>query len=134
MFTTPERSENIPPSAAKMSGVAQRSIAAKSADQTTTVSSFPIDERVAVELDRLANDFADEWLWFADGAAAETAIERQRYGAYGLKVNAANVRTLKLKTAMRETATGGFALDMTDPEAGAIAALVARHWLQTARH
>ena len=47
MFTTPERSENIPPSAPKISGVAKRSIDAKSADQTTTVSSFPIPERVA---------------------------------------------------------------------------------------
>jgi len=109
-------------------------IAADRVDYTELEPRAPIDERMAGELDRLANDFADEWLWFADGAAAETAIERQRYGAYGLKVNAANVRTLKLKTAMRETATGGFALDMTDPEASAIAALVARHWLQTARH
>ena len=108
-------------------------IAADRVDYTELEPREPIDERVAGELDRLANDFADEWLWFADGAAAETAIERQRYGAYGLKVNAANVRTLKLKTAMRETATGGFALAMTDPETSAIAALVARHWLQTAR-
>ncbi|HKC43376.1 MAG TPA: hypothetical protein VKC64_06080 [Burkholderiales bacterium] len=108
-------------------------IAADRVDYTELEPRAPIDERMAGELDRLANDFADEWLWFADGAAAETAIERQRYGAYGLKVNAANVRTLKLKTAMRETATGGFALAMSDPEASAIAALVARHWLQTAR-
>ena len=46
-FTTPERSENMPPSAPKISGVAKRSIEAKSADQTTTVSSFPMPERVA---------------------------------------------------------------------------------------
>src|SRR5262245_38878123 len=109
-------------------------IAADRVDYSELEPREPIDDRVAGELDRLANDFADEWLWFADGTATETTIEQQRYGAYGLKVNAANVRTLKLKTAMRETATGGFALDMTDPEASAIAALVARHWLQTARH
>ena len=46
-FTTPERSENMPPRAPKISGVAKRSIDAKSADQTTTVSSFPMPERVA---------------------------------------------------------------------------------------
>ena len=44
MLTTPERSENMPPIEAKMSGVAKRSIAAKSADQTTTDSSFPTAE------------------------------------------------------------------------------------------
>jgi len=35
---------------------------------------------------------------------------------------------------MCESATGGFTLDLSDPEASTIAALVARHWLQTARH
>src|SRR4051812_47377109 len=38
MFTTPERSETTPPSAPKTSGVANRSIAAASADHTTTLS------------------------------------------------------------------------------------------------
>ena len=41
MLTTPERSETTPPSAAKTSGVAKRSIAAASADQTTTRSRLP---------------------------------------------------------------------------------------------
>jgi len=94
----------------------------------------PVDERLLGELDRLANDFADEWLWFADGAPEETAVERQRYERYGFKVNPANVRTEKIKTVLRETATGGFELAIADPESAAIAALVARHWLQTARH
>ena len=47
MFTTPDRSEKRPPSAAKASGVANRSVAANSADQTTTLSSFPMPESVA---------------------------------------------------------------------------------------
>lgn len=94
----------------------------------------PVDERLLGELDRLANDFADEWLWFADGAPEEIAVERQRYDRYGLKVNPANVRIQKLKTVLRETATGGFELAIEDPEAAAVAALVVRHWLQTARH
>jgi hypothetical protein len=93
----------------------------------------PVDEPLLGELDRLASDFADEWLWFAEGAPEETAVERQRYERYALKVNPVNVRTQKLKTVMRETAGGGFALAIAEPEAAAIAALVARHWLQTAR-
>jgi hypothetical protein len=93
----------------------------------------PLDEPLLGELDRLATDFADEWLWFAEDAPEETAVERQRYERYGLTVNPVNVRTAKLKTVMRETAGEGFALAMADPEAAAIAALLARHWLQTAR-
>jgi hypothetical protein len=94
----------------------------------------PVDERLLGELDRLASDFADEWIWFADGAPEETAVERQRYERYGFKPNAANVRAEKLKTVLREAEGGGFALAITDPDAAAIAALVARHWLQPARH
>jgi hypothetical protein len=94
----------------------------------------PVERRLLAELDRLANEFADEWIWFAEGAPEETAVERRRYERYALKVGAANVRAEKLKTVLRETATGGFELAIADPGAAAIAALVARHWLQTERH
>ena len=47
MFTTPLRSEKMPPIAANASGVAKRSIAAVSADQTTTCSRWATLERVA---------------------------------------------------------------------------------------
>jgi hypothetical protein len=49
-------------------------------------------------------------------------------------VNTANVRSVKLKTVLAELPGGGFALELADPEARAIAALVARHWLQNPRH
>ena len=48
MFTTPLRSEKRPPIAAKMSGVAKRSVAAVSADQAKTVSRLPSPEKVAI--------------------------------------------------------------------------------------
>ena len=44
---TPLRSEKIPPSAANVSGVAARSVAAMSADQTKTWSRDATFERVA---------------------------------------------------------------------------------------
>jgi len=94
----------------------------------------PIESRLLGELDRLANDFAAEWVWFADDAPEATAIERQRYGQYGWKVNAANVRAAKLKTALRQTETGAFEFEIPELEAAAVAALVARHWMQAARH
>lgn len=94
----------------------------------------PLDAGLQSELDRLANDFAAEWIWFDESPPEETAVERTRYAAYGFKANAANVRSIKLKTALGELPGGGYALELADPEARAIAALVARHWLQTARH
>jgi hypothetical protein len=35
---------------------------------------------------------------------------------------------------LAEVPGGGFALELADPEARAIAALVTRHWLQDQRH
>jgi hypothetical protein len=94
----------------------------------------PIDPGLLDELDRLANGFAADWIWFDESPPEETAVERARYAAYGFRVNAANIRSVKLKTALAELPDGGFALELADPEARAIAALVARHWLQHARH
>ena len=94
----------------------------------------PIDPAAAADLERLANDFADEWVWFAEAPPDETAIERQRYADYGYRVNAANVRAAKLRTVLTPAPAGGYALEAADPEARALAALVARLWLQSARH
>ena len=47
MFTTPERSEMTPPRAAKIEGVANRSMAAARADQTMTRSRFVSPDSVA---------------------------------------------------------------------------------------
>ncbi|HET9044129.1 MAG TPA: hypothetical protein VFN70_13315, partial [Burkholderiales bacterium] len=43
----------------------------------------PLDDALAEALERLAHDFADEWLWFDAAPVEETAIERQRYADYG---------------------------------------------------
>jgi hypothetical protein len=94
----------------------------------------PVEPDVLEELDHLANGFAAEWLWFDESPPEETAVERARYAAYGFKVNAANVRSVKLKTVLAELPDGGFAVELADPEARALAALVARHWLQNPRH
>lgn len=104
------------------------------ADYAPLAPREPIDAALAGELDRLANEFADEWIWFDAAPEVETAVERQRYAAWGLKVNAANVRAAKLKTVLREGPDGGYSLEMTDPDGRAVAAALARHWLQQARH
>src|ERR671924_379799 len=48
MLTTPLRSEKRPPIAANVSGVAKRSVAARSADHVITTSRFPTFARVAI--------------------------------------------------------------------------------------
>jgi hypothetical protein len=104
------------------------------ADYAALEPRAPVDPGLLEELDRLANGFARAWLWFDESPPEETAVERARYAAYGFKVNAANVRSVKLKTVLAELPGGGFALELADPEARTVAALVARHWLQNPRH
>ena len=94
----------------------------------------PLDASLAAELERLAHDFADEWLWFAAAPLEETAIERQRYADYGFTINPANLRAAKLRTVLKEAPGGGRVLEATEPEARTVVALVARLWLQPERH
>ena len=69
-----------------------------------------IDEAVADdelrELDAIARDFAGEWIWFAEGPAEETAVERSRYAAYGVPVSGANLRSEKLRRVLQPDAQG----------------------------
>jgi hypothetical protein len=115
-------------------GAERWTIAGDRADYAELDPREPIEPGLLDELDRLANGFAADWIWFDESPPEETAVERARYAAYGLRVNAANVRSVKLKTVLGERPGGGFALELADPEARAVAALVARHWLQHARH
>jgi hypothetical protein len=94
----------------------------------------PLDAALAEELERLAHDFADEWLWFDAAPVEETAIERQRYADYGFAINPANLRAAKLRTVLTEGPGGGRVLEATEPEARSVVALVARLWLQAGRH
>jgi hypothetical protein len=94
----------------------------------------PLDPPLARDLERLAHEFADEWLWFDEAPLAETAIERQRYADYALAINPANVRAAKLKTVLAAAPGGGYVLEAVAPEAREVVALVARLWLQSERH
>jgi hypothetical protein len=109
-------------------------IAGERVDYAELAPREPVEPGLLDELDRLANGFAADWIWFDESPPEETAVERARYAAYGFKVSPANVRSVKLKTVIAESPAGGFVLEAADPEARAIAALVARHWLQAARH
>jgi hypothetical protein len=94
----------------------------------------PIDPDLVDEIERLAHDFADEWIWFDEAPPEETAIERRRYADYGYRVSAANLRAAKLRTVLEPAPEGGYSLEAANPEARAVAALVARLWLKAGRH
>lgn len=57
----------------------------------------PLAREEYAELERLARDFAGEWIWLREAPAAETAIERERYARYGYTVRDANVRVARLQ-------------------------------------
>ena len=88
----------------------------------------PIDARLLGELDRLAAEFAAGWIWFAAAGPDETAIERHRYGLYGLKVNEANVRAERLRK-MMQPELEGYAFSSVGEGGARVVALIASHWL-----
>lgn len=90
----------------------------------------PIPEDELGDLDRLAQEFSREWVWFEESPPEETAVERQRYEAYGYPVRAANLRSEKLRTVLcpddGRLVFGSFAED-----ARWISELLLRCWLRT---
>ncbi len=93
----------------------------------------PIDEKLAAELGKVADAFAEEWVWFDADAPLETAIERARFASYGYTVREANLRSAKLRGAMRREGDA-YTFSSLDAAGRDVAALIARHWLQTERH
>jgi hypothetical protein len=84
------------------------------------------------EIDAMAGEFAREWIWFAESAPEETAVERQRYEAYGVPVSAANIRSEKLREVLQPV-TGGSAFSSFGEETRWIRELLARLWLEAGR-
>jgi hypothetical protein len=94
----------------------------------------PIPSDTLAALDRIANDFADEWLWFDESPAELQAVERHRYALYGYASAAANVRAEKIRTGMQETPEGGRAFTSLDAGGEEALAALARCWLPAGRH
>ncbi len=80
------------------------------------------------ELDRLAQEFAREWVWFDESPPEETAVERRRFADYGYAVCPANLRSEKLRKVLRPDADG-FALDSFGEGTRWIPELMRRCWL-----
>jgi hypothetical protein len=65
------------------------------------------------ELDALARDFADRWIWFKSGPRVEIAVEADRYARYGYPVCAANVRASRLHRMQSDARKGAARLHST---------------------
>jgi hypothetical protein len=91
----------------------------------------PIEEDELRELDRLAREFSREWIWFEESPPEETAVERQRFAAYGYPVRAANLRSEKLRKVLRPQ-NGGLAFGSFGEDARWIPELLRRCWLRAA--
>ncbi|HEY6241877.1 MAG TPA: hypothetical protein VIW78_13705 [Burkholderiales bacterium] len=89
----------------------------------------PIAEDELRELDRLAQEFTREWIWFAESPPEETAVERQRFEAYAYPIREANLRSEKLRKVLRPE-DDGLALDSFGKDARWIPELLARCWLR----
>jgi hypothetical protein len=91
----------------------------------------PIAGEELRELDRLAREFAREWIWFEESPPDETAVERRRFAAYGYPVRAANLRCEKLRKVLRPEETG-LAFASFAEDARWIPELLRRCWLRRA--
>jgi len=88
---------------------------------------IPLDE--VRELDRLAEEFSREWVWFEESPPEETAVERRRYEDYGYPVRAANLRSEKLRTVLRPD-DGCLAFESFAEDARWIPEVLRRCWLR----
>jgi hypothetical protein len=91
----------------------------------------PIEEDELRALDAIAQEFSREWIWFDESPPEETAVERQRFAAYGYPVRAANFRSEVLRKVLRPE-NGGLGLDSFGDDTRWIAELLRRCWLRPA--
>jgi hypothetical protein len=88
-----------------------------------------IAEEELRELDRIAREFTREWIWFDESPPEETAVERQRFAAYGYVMQAANLRAEKLRQVLQPDGDG-LAFGSFGEDARWVPELLRRHWLK----
>jgi len=94
-------------------------------------SPIAIEQSMYLELEQLAQGFAAEWIWFANGRREEIAIEADRYERYGFTAHEANVRSARLHKMRREATEGTQVLEFSSlrDEDAWVRDVVARCWL-----
>ena len=101
-----------------------------SAEEREIDPAQPIAEADFRDLEKLAQDFVAQWVWFAAGAREEIAIEVERYERLGYAVSAANLRSAVLHRINAGTAAGdGQVRHSTLPaETAGVEETIARCW------
>jgi len=107
-------------------------VSADKADYSELAPREPIAEDELRELDRLAQEFSREWIWFGESEPAETAVERARFADYGYPVRAANLRSEKLRKVLRPE-EAGLAFGSFGEDTRWIPELLRRCWLRPAK-
>jgi hypothetical protein len=70
------------------------------------------------ELEKLAQDFVAQWVWFGSGPSEEIAIEAERYARLGYVVSDANLRSAALHRIKGSAGNGGEGVRYSTLDAG----------------
>ena len=84
------------------------------------------------ELEKLAQDFVAQWIWFGNGPREENAIETERYERAGYAINDANLRSAALHRINKsaDKAAAGLHYSTLEPELAWVETALARCWPQ----
>jgi hypothetical protein len=82
------------------------------------------------ELEKLAQDFVAQWIWFGNGPREEIAIEAERYARLGYAVSDANLRSAALHRIKgnADNCAGGIRYSTLDPETSWVEETIASCW------
>ena len=90
----------------------------------------PVEPGEFQELEKLAQDFVAEWVWFSNGPIEEIAIEMERYQRLGYTVSDANLRSSALHR-IKDRATevdGTLRYSTRDADSAWVDEVIARCW------
>lgn len=90
----------------------------------------PIPESLYQDLERMAREFVEHWIWFASSPLSEIVIEKQRYEAAGYPVREASVRMAKLRNLPKRAAAEGemFEFSSLAPDTGWLKEVIEHCW------
>lgn len=92
----------------------------------------PLADGDFCELEKVAQEFVAQWIWFGNGPREEIAIEAERYERLGYAVSDANMRSAALHRIKGSAGNGGDGVHYStlDAEIAWIEDAIARCWLE----